>query len=84
MVRAPANKFCAFTIPARQQSDNAQHSPKVSGFFSLTLAPYLECSSSFELSTKAVFAKAAFDTLREQAYKRLEQANVGYFSHMIR
>ena len=51
----------AASIPARQQSENAD--PRLFGFI-FRRCPHLEYSSQFfELSTKATFAKAAFDTL---------------------
>ena len=65
-VGAPAKKKSAFakaaSIPARRQSENA--GPRLFGFF-FDAATHLEYFSNFfELSTKAAFAKAAFDTLR--------------------
>ena len=57
---------CAFTkaasIPTLRQSENA--GPRLFGFI-FDAVPHLEYFSNFfELSTKAAFAKAAFDTLR--------------------
>ena len=62
---APAKKKSAFTKAAstlaRRQSENAD--PRLFGFI-FRRSPYLEYFFQFlELSTKAAFAKVAFDTL---------------------
>ena len=69
MVAALANKKSAFakaaSLPAWQQSENA--GPRLLDLL-FDAAPHLEdFFQFFELSTKAAFAKAAFDTLRIEA-----------------
>ena len=68
MVGAPAKKKPAFakaaSIPARRQSENA--GPRLFWIYSSMLPPISNIFFRFfELSTKAAFAKAAFDTLRD-------------------
>ena len=66
MVAALAKKKSAFakaaSIPAWQQSENA--GPRLLDLFFDAAPPFLKILPIFELSTKAAFAKAAFDTLR--------------------
>ena len=69
MVGAPAKKESAFakaaSLPVRRQSENA--GPRLFGFIFRRCPPSRRCFffQFFELSTKAAFAKAAFDTLHK-------------------
>ena len=69
---APAKRNCALTkvasIPARRQSENT--GPRLFDLF-FDDAPHLEYFPIFykKLNTKAAFAKAAFDTLRNGAVR---------------
>ena len=73
-VGAPAKKKSAFakkkaaSMPARRQSENA--GPTVFGFIFRCCPPSRIFFQFFELSTKAAFAKAAFDTLQQKSENR--------------
>ena len=85
MVGAPAKKKSAFakaaSIPAKRQSENA--GPRLFGFIFRCCPPSRIFFQFLELSTKAAFAKAAFDTLRDGNHSKIQGVSCSFVAREV-